>query len=104
MGKEKKETTFAFAALVQSIGESYNLGIHCLVPIILVFSLLIMKMPAIPAIIIGGASGLLAACLFQGESVTNVVNAMLQIAAYYGQFCGAKRPRCEAERPGFLLI
>ena len=28
----------------------------------------------------------------------------LQIAAYYGQFCGAKRPRCEAERPGFLLI
>ena len=49
MGKEKKETTFAFAALVQSIGESYNLGIHCLVPIILVFSLLIMKMPRLPS-------------------------------------------------------
>ena len=29
---------------------------------------------------------------------------MLQIAAYYGRFCGAKRPQCEAERPGFLLI
>ena len=28
----------------------------------------------------------------------------LQIAAYYGQFCGAKRPQCGAERPGFLLI
>ena len=28
----------------------------------------------------------------------------LQIAAYYGRFCGAKRPQCEAERPGFLLI
>lgn len=28
----------------------------------------------------------------------------VQIAAYYGRFCGAKRPRCEAERPGFLLI
>ena len=30
--------------------------------------------------------------------------AGLQIAAYYGQFCGAKRPQCGAERPGFLLI
>ena len=29
---------------------------------------------------------------------------VLQIAAYYGQFCGAKRPQCGAERPGFLLI
>lgn len=29
---------------------------------------------------------------------------VMQIAAYYGRFCGAKRPRCEAERPGFLLI
>ena len=28
----------------------------------------------------------------------------MQIAAYYGRFCGAKRPQCEAERPGFLLI
>ena len=33
-----------------------------------------------------------------------VVPAYLQIAAYYGRFCGAKRPQCEAERPGFLLI
>ena len=32
------------------------------------------------------------------------LDPFLQIAAYYGQFCGAKRPRCEAERPGFLLI
>ena len=76
MGTVQSADTSSITALVQSIGESYNLGIHCLVPIILVFSLLIMKMPAIPAIIIGGASGLLAACLFQGESVTNVVNAM----------------------------
>ena len=32
------------------------------------------------------------------------VKKWLQIAAYYGRFCGAKRPQCEAERPGFLLI
>ena len=31
-------------------------------------------------------------------------NDLVQIAAYYGRFCGAKRPQCEAERPGFLLI
>ena len=28
----------------------------------------------------------------------------MQIAAYYGRFCGAKRPQCGAERPVFLLI
>lgn len=28
----------------------------------------------------------------------------VQIAAYYGRFCGAKRPQCGAERPVFLLI
>lgn len=29
---------------------------------------------------------------------------LLQMAAYDGRFCGAKRPRCGAERPGFPLI
>ena len=29
---------------------------------------------------------------------------IMQIAAYYGRFCGAKRPQCGAERPVFLLI
>lgn len=29
---------------------------------------------------------------------------VVQIAAYYGQFCGAKRPQCGAERPEILLI
>ena len=68
--------TSSISALVESIGESYNLGIHCIVPIVLVFGLLIMKMPAIPAILIGSVSGLLVACLFQGESFGGVVNAM----------------------------
>ena len=35
---------------------------------------------------------------------TEFFAGMLQIAAYYGQFCGAKRPQCGAERPGSLLI
>ena len=38
------------------------------------------------------------------QSFLELVDSMLQIAAYYGRFCGAKRPQCEAERPGFLLI
>lgn len=28
----------------------------------------------------------------------------MHIATSNGRFCGAKRPQCEAERPGFLLI
>ena len=37
-------------------------------------------------------------------TLSDMMGKILQIAAYYGRFCGAKRPQCEAERPGFLLI
>lgn len=43
-------------------------------------------------------------CLAFIERDPNWRQKTLQIAAYYGQFCGAKRPQCGAERPGFLLI
>ena len=76
MGTIQSADTSSINALVQAIGDSYNLGIHCLLPIILVFGLLILKMPAIPAILIGSLSGLVVACLFQGESFTQVINAM----------------------------
>ena len=38
------------------------------------------------------------------DSLIKQLPERVQIAAYYGRFCGAKRPQCEAERPGFLLI
>ncbi len=76
MGTVGSADTSAISTLVEAIGDSYNLGIHCIVPIVLVFGLLIAKVPAIPAILIGSLSGLGVACIFQRESFGTVINAM----------------------------
>lgn len=75
-GNVQAADTTSINSLVQAIGESYHLGIHCVIPIALVFGLLIMKMPAIPAILVGALSALGVACVFQGESFKTVINAM----------------------------
>lgn len=75
-GNVQSADTSAIGSLVEAIGESYNLGIHCIIPIILVFGLLVMKVPAIPAILVGSLSALGVSCIFQGESFKTVINAM----------------------------
>ena len=75
-GSVQSADTSSIGALVQAIGDSYNLGIHCVIPSILVFGLLVMKVPAIPSILVGSLSGLGVACLFQGQGFGTVVNAM----------------------------
>ena len=43
--------------------------------------------------------------LYKGESLqTADFIPLVQMAACDGQCCGAKRPRCGAERPPFSLI
>ena len=68
--------TSSITALVADIGNSYNLGIWCLIPIVLVFGLLAMKFPAIPSILIGSVSAVFVAVIFQGESFKTVIDAM----------------------------
>ena len=46
----------------------------------------------------------LSALIAERNRLETQMDGTVQIAAYYGRFCGAKRPQCEAERPGFLLI
>ncbi len=75
-GNVQSADTSAIGSLVEAIGESYNLGTHCIIPIILVFGLLVMKVPAIPAILVGSLSALGVSCIFQGESFKTVINAM----------------------------
>lgn len=75
-GNTQTADTSSITELIDAIGSSYNLGIHCIIPVIIVFGLLIMKFPAIPSILAGSISGLLIACIFQGESVSNVIGSM----------------------------
>ncbi len=75
-GATQSADTSAITELVSAISDSYNLGIWCIVPVVLVFGLLILKFPAIPSIMIGSVSAVIVAVVFQGESVKNVIGAM----------------------------
>ena len=75
-GATQAADTTAITELVDAIGGSYNLGLWCIVPVILVFGLLIAKFPAIPSIIIGSVAGIVVAMIFQGEALSSVINAM----------------------------
>lgn len=75
-GATQAADTSAITELVTAIGDSYNLGIWCIVPVILVFGLLILKFPAIPSIMIGSISAVAVAVIFQGQSFKTVIGAM----------------------------
>lgn len=68
--------TSTISNLVIAIEDSYNLGVWCLIPVILVFGLLIFEFPAIPAILIGILSAIGVAVVFQGQSIVNTVSAV----------------------------
>lgn len=75
-GNVQSADTSAISELCNAIANSYRLGIHCLLPIIVVFGLLLMKMSAIPALLLGSLTALAVACGAQGESFADVINAM----------------------------
>lgn len=75
-GDAQTADTSSITELIHAIGDSYQLGIYCIIPVILVFGLLILKFPAIPSILVGSLSALAVACVFQGESVQNVISSM----------------------------
>ncbi len=75
-GNVQTADTSSITQLIDAIGESYNLGIHCIIPVVLVFGLLIFKFPAIPSILVGSLSALAVACIFQGESLNSVISSM----------------------------
>lgn len=75
-GATQAADTSSISELVDAISSSYNLGIHCIIPVVLVFGLLIFKFPAIPPILIGCLSALVVAVGFQGQSIKTVIGAM----------------------------
>ena len=61
--------TASVAAIQQAIGEQFNVGLHVLLPVVVVLGLVIGKMPAFPALLIGALTGCVFAVLFQQDAV-----------------------------------
>ena len=67
------EATDDLAAVRAALAESFVLGPHLLLPMVLVLALVMRKVPALPAMLIGALTGGLFAVLFQRETVLRYV-------------------------------
>ena len=60
--------------ILLALDNSYNLGVHLLIPVVIVLFLIYKKMPAFPALLIGALMGGVTAMIFQQEVVMAFVN------------------------------
>jgi Na+:H+ antiporter, NhaC family len=66
------QDTAAVAAILASLQSSFVIGPHMLLPAVLVIVLVVRKMPATPALIVGTLTGCLFAVIFQPGAVTTL--------------------------------
>ena len=62
-------TTSNLSEILQSLEKSFSIGLHLLIPVLVVLGLVIKKVPAFPALLIGTLVGALFAALFQSHTV-----------------------------------
>ncbi|MCY4159762.1 MAG: Na+/H+ antiporter NhaC [Bacteroidetes bacterium] len=59
--------------ILQALENSYNLGVHLLIPVLVVLVLIYKKMPAFPALLIGALLGGVTGMIFQQEVILTFV-------------------------------
>jgi NhaC family Na+:H+ antiporter len=65
--------TAAIEAIQRDLGAQFSLGLHLMIPVLLVLALVVGKVPAFPALLIGALVGCLFAVLFQQQAVVAYV-------------------------------
>jgi len=65
--------TGSVLGIQQALGAQFNLGIHLMIPVLLVLGLVVGKVPAFPALLIGALVGCLFAVLFQQQAIVAYV-------------------------------
>ena len=66
----------SISQVITGIEGSYRLGIMTLLPLLVVLGMLLCKVPSIPSILTGAASGFLISWLYQGYTFTETVSYM----------------------------
>jgi len=61
--------------VLDALENSYNLGVHLLIPVLIVLGLIYKKMPAFPALLIGALLGGITAMIFQQQVVLDFVGS-----------------------------
>lgn len=66
-------STAELAAVTEALEGQYDLGPHLLIPVALVLTLVLRRVPAFPALLVGALAGAVFAALFQGDTVAAFV-------------------------------
>jgi NhaC family Na+:H+ antiporter len=80
--------TAQVSALLTALGGTFVLGPHLLLPVVLVLALVIKKVPAFPALLIGSLVGCVFAVMFQPQATLTYANAP-DLPAWAGLIKGA---------------
>jgi len=86
IGNANAATPGEIEALQQSLLAEFNIGLHLLLPLLLMLGLVYKRMPAYPSIVVSALAGALFALLFQPEAVSRLAgdnpglgSALLQV-------------------------
>ncbi len=69
VGRPTMDLSTGLDEMLNALENSYNLGVHLLIPVVAVLGLIYKKMPAFPALLIGALLGGIMAMVFQQEVV-----------------------------------
>jgi len=58
------------ARVIRTLNHSFHISIYLMVPVLLLFALVALRLPAIPALLLGILSGMVCAVIFQQQQIT----------------------------------
>ncbi|GHD15538.1 Na+/H+ antiporter NhaC [Halioglobus japonicus] len=76
------------AALQLALSEQFSIGLHLLLPLVLMLALVFKRFPAYPAVVISALVGALFAIVFQPEQVARLAGDTAGLSAFFVQFKG----------------
>lgn len=88
LGSSGGATPEEIAELQASLASEFNIGLHLLLPLLLMLLLVFKRFPAFPAIVISALAGALFAVLFQPQQVAALAGEDLAIGAGFVQLKG----------------
>ena len=88
IGSTDAATPREIEALQQALAEDFNIGLHLLLPLVLMLGLVFRRLPAYPSIVISALSGALFALLFQPEAVARLAGEPAGLGSFFLQVKG----------------
>jgi NhaC family Na+:H+ antiporter len=88
MGSTDAAAPREIAELQQALAAEFNIGVHLLLPLLLMLTLVYKRLPAYPSIVVSALAGVVFALLFQPDAVVRLAGGDAQISRGFAFFKG----------------